>query len=82
VLAYPSGAVPELVTDGVTGFLCSDVASLCNRVIQAATIDRAVCRQRVKDRFSVRTMTDAYELAYQNVLAPPEPAQDDCIRLG
>ncbi len=71
VLAYPSGAAPELVVDGVTGFLCPDVDALCDRVNRVATLDRTACRQHVQTRFSVQAMTDAYERAYQWTIASP-----------
>ncbi|MGH2461339.1 MAG: glycosyltransferase family 4 protein [Chloroflexota bacterium] len=69
VLAYPSGAAPELVDDGVTGFLCADVDSLVDRVTRVPAIDRRACRESAERRFSVGAMADAYERAYQAVLA-------------
>lgn len=70
VISYPSGAAPELVDDGVTGFLCPDVDAMAQHVAQIVSIDRMSCRCRVEKDFSVGAMTDAYEQAYQNALAP------------
>lgn len=69
VLVYPLGAAPELVLDGVTGFHCTDVATMADRVAQVTTLDRIACRQWTETEFSVHAMVDAYERAYQNVIA-------------
>jgi len=69
VLAYPSGAAPEVIEDGVTGFLCADVDSMADCVSRASTIDRQSCRATAERRFSVEAMVDAYEQVYRVVLA-------------
>ncbi len=69
VLAYPSGAAPELVDDGVTGFLCADVDSMVLRVPRVGAIDRNTCRSTAMRRFSVDAMADSYEHIYHDVLA-------------
>ena len=71
VVAYLAGAAPELVVDGVTGFLCSDVPAMVDRVTRVAALDRFACRRRVETHFSVHTMADAYERAFQSVVASP-----------
>ncbi len=68
VLAYPAGAAPEIVVDGVTGFLCADVSALCARVNLVSTLDRAACRAHVQTRFSIPAMVDAYERAYERTV--------------
>src|SRR5579884_2151201 len=65
VLAYPAGAAPEIVVDGVTGFLCPDVDSLCSQVNRVSALERAACRRHVQSRFSIPVMVDAYERAYE-----------------
>jgi glycosyltransferase involved in cell wall biosynthesis len=64
VLAFPYGAAPEIVDDGVTGFVCRDAASMVARVGSIDELDRANCRRRVAERFSDQLMTDAYEACY------------------
>lgn len=52
VLAYPEGAVPEVVEDGVTGFLCRGVAEMADAIGQAGALDRGRCRAAVEGYFS------------------------------
>jgi len=69
VLAYPRGAVPEVVADGVTGYLCRDEEEMAARVADLDRVDRRACREHVLARFSVARMVDGYEEAYRRVLA-------------
>jgi glycosyltransferase involved in cell wall biosynthesis len=61
VVATPRGAVPEVVEDGVTGFIRPDHDGLVDAVGRLGEIDRARCRAHVEERFSVARMTDDYE---------------------
>jgi glycosyltransferase involved in cell wall biosynthesis len=61
VLATPCGSVPEVVRDGVTGFVRADVDALAACVARLDEIDRAACRAHVAGRFSADAMADAYE---------------------
>jgi glycosyltransferase involved in cell wall biosynthesis len=56
VLAFPEGAVPEVIEDGRTGFLCRDVADMAETIGKIGQIDRAVCRQAVEGYFSTGRM--------------------------
>ncbi len=76
VLARPCGAAPEILEDGVTGFLHSDVRELARRVRDVAALDRARCRRRVEERFSLRRMTEDYIHAYRH-LVEFAPARSD-----
>jgi glycosyltransferase involved in cell wall biosynthesis len=68
VLTLYNGAAPEVVDDGVTGFLCADAEAMAARVSDVAMIDRQSCRQHVEQLFSDRAMTDAYEACYRELL--------------
>ncbi|MEA3078335.1 MAG: hypothetical protein QOF60_3243 [Actinomycetota bacterium] len=56
VLAFPEGAVPEVIEDGRTGFLCHDVADMAEAVGKIGQIDRTACRQVVEGYFSTERM--------------------------
>jgi glycosyltransferase involved in cell wall biosynthesis len=56
VLAYPEGAVPEVIEDGKTGFLCRDVADLSESIGRVDQLDRADCRAAVEGYFSADRM--------------------------
>jgi len=67
VVARPAGSVPEIVEDGVTGYLGETVGELARAVKRIDLIDRATCRRRAEERFSVGRMTDDYEAIYRSV---------------
>ncbi len=79
VLGANMGSVPEIVIDGVTGFICDDVIEAAERVPQLATLDRAACRRRVETTFTVEKMIDRYVDAYEAALRqqlPPAPSEE------
>jgi glycosyltransferase involved in cell wall biosynthesis len=52
VVTTPCGAAPEIVDDGVTGFVRGDEPSLARALGEVAHLDRDRCRRAVKERFS------------------------------
>lgn len=56
VLTRPLGAAPELLRDGVTGFLRNTVEELAQAVAWLPQIDRAACRREALARFDLRRM--------------------------
>jgi glycosyltransferase involved in cell wall biosynthesis len=71
VIAFPGGAVDEVVADGVTGLLCRTrtVEEMVAAVRQIEQLDRAACRRRVERYFSSRVMAERYEAVYRQVVA-------------
>jgi glycosyltransferase involved in cell wall biosynthesis len=69
VIGYRRGSVPEVVTDGVTGYLCSDVATAAEAVGRLAAIDRAGVRGECERRFGDAAIVAAYEALYASVVA-------------
>jgi Glycosyltransferase len=69
VVALRGGAVPEVVVDGVTGFVCDDPAQLPDALRRLPEIDPAACRQRVVDHFDVDRLGAGYEAAYRRILS-------------
>ncbi len=70
VIGYARGGLIEVVEDGTTGFLVrqGDRAAAVDAVARLATLDRAACRARVEQRFSLTAMLDAYEALYEDLL--------------
>ena len=62
------GSVPEVIRDGVNGFIRDDVAGMAQAVLRIADIDRRACRACVEERFSAARMADGYEAAYAQVV--------------
>ncbi len=61
VIAYPNGALPEIVKDGVNGYLVNTVSEMAQKIREIGAIDRAVCRKHVEDHFSIEKMIDGLE---------------------
>ena len=68
VIAIRRGSMPELIEDGVTGFLVDDIDQAIAAVGRLDEIDRAACRAAVARRFSVERMADAYIALYRRIL--------------
>ncbi|MEU8202761.1 glycosyltransferase family 4 protein [Streptosporangium sp. NPDC049046] len=69
VVALCRGAVPEVVVDGVTGFIRSDPSELPAAIEAADTLDPRACRVRVERFFGVEAMARAYEAIYRRTIA-------------
>jgi glycosyltransferase involved in cell wall biosynthesis len=70
VIARPTGALPELVRDGIDGFFGDDVRAMAFRVDRVEDLDRQAIRDSVLERFSVERMTDGYEAIYRERVEP------------
>lgn len=69
VIAMDLGSCREVILDGQTGFLVNDVDGAVNALLRLNEIDRAACRRRVQECFSIETMVRAYEQVYQMIFA-------------
>ena len=69
VLTTHFGAAPEIVEDGVVGFVRSDEAGLVDALARVHEIDRTACRRHVKQRFSVERMVDKHVALYEEAIA-------------
>jgi glycosyltransferase involved in cell wall biosynthesis len=61
------GSCREVIKDGQTGFLVNNVNEAVRAVERVSEIDRIVCRQRIRQCFSVETMVEAYERVYSTI---------------
>jgi len=68
VIAFNRGSMPELIDDGVTGFLVDTVEEAVAAIARIDEIDRAACRRAVAERFSVERMADDYIALYERLL--------------
>jgi len=68
VLAFGEGSVPELIEDGVTGFIRKTEDELVEAVGHITELDRARCRAEAERRFSPSAMVDAYERVYAQLV--------------
>ncbi len=68
VIAMRRGAAPEVVEDGVTGFIVDTVEEMAEAVGRVDDIDSARCREHVEQHFDVPRMADDYLAAYERVM--------------
>lgn len=68
VIAYPCGSVPEIVENGVNGFVVDNLDAAVRAVADAARLNRALCRSLFEERFSVTRMAENYLRIYERLL--------------
>ncbi len=68
VIARPCGSVPEVIRDGVTGFIASTVEGLAEAVRRISTIARQACRAEFEARFTADMMAANYERLYYRLI--------------
>ncbi|MBI2023147.1 glycosyltransferase family 4 protein [Candidatus Giovannonibacteria bacterium] len=68
VIAFANGSAPELIVNGKTGFLVSDVDGMIDAVGKVDRISRSECRRHALENFSAQKMADKYEKIYYQML--------------
>ncbi len=76
VIAFPRGAAPEIVDEGLTGFLVDGADEMAAVLARLRSFDRAACRRRAQARFRAARMVHEYERIYRDAAAawPHAPA--------
>src|SRR5207248_8387727 len=73
VIAYNRGSVPEIVEDGVTGFVVEDELSAISAVHRLSHISRETVRRRFEERFTAARMAKDYLAVYRGLANPVAP---------
>jgi glycosyltransferase involved in cell wall biosynthesis len=69
VVAFPSGALPEIIEDGKTGFIVRDTEEMAEAIQRIEEIDPQLCRNAVLKRFSLQRMVCRYFSVYARLAA-------------
>jgi glycosyltransferase involved in cell wall biosynthesis len=64
VIAFPSGALREIVEHGKTGFLVDDVSEMAEAIRSVDSLHPEACRQAARERFSADRMLQQYVAMY------------------
>jgi glycosyltransferase involved in cell wall biosynthesis len=67
VIGLRRGAVPEVVRDGVTGFVCDAMPEFITAIGRIDELDRRACRTSVEESYSDDAVVEAYLAVYQAV---------------
>jgi glycosyltransferase involved in cell wall biosynthesis len=73
VIAFNRGSVPEVIDEGVTGFVVEDETSAVAAVSQLANVSRQGVRQRFDERFTARRMATDYLEVYRELADQASP---------
>jgi len=65
VIAFRHGSVPEVMIDGVTGFIVTNLEEALEAVDQIETIDRRACRRHFENHFTDQHMAEGYLQIYE-----------------
>jgi glycosyltransferase involved in cell wall biosynthesis len=74
VIAMNRGSIPEIIQNGVTGYVVEDVEGMISAVEGIGNIDRSACRTHALENFSPEKMADGYEEMYAKMLERSETA--------
>lgn len=68
VIATNHGSVPEIIENGVNGFIANSISELAYSVRMSPALDRTTCRKIAEERFSQEIMTRRHVETYQKVI--------------
>jgi len=75
-IAFRCGSVPEVITDGLSGFIVDNMDDAVRATKQAGTLDRAACRAEFMKRFSAPIMARQYVKVYESMVAAKSGAPE------
>jgi len=65
VIAFRCGSVPEVIDEGVTGYVVDDLTAAVERIERVRELDRGACRAAFEKRFSAARMARDYCAVYE-----------------
>ena len=80
IIAFGRGSVPEIIEDGVTGFIVDDIESAVAAVPLAVRLDRRAIRRRFEERFTGERMARDYLALYARVPSHQAARRETPIR--
>jgi glycosyltransferase involved in cell wall biosynthesis len=69
IIAWRRGSVPEIIEDGVTGFIVENEEEAIEAIERVPDLDRRRVRAAFERRFTARQMAECYRRSFQKVLA-------------
>jgi glycosyltransferase involved in cell wall biosynthesis len=75
VIAFRRGSVPEIIDEGITGFVVENEAEALNAIGRIGQLDRHKIRETFERRFTARRMAEDYVRCYRNLIENSRPAR-------
>ena len=60
VIGFKRGSVPEVIDEGITGFIVETFEEMCSSVLKIAQINRLNCRHHAQQKFDVPVIANKY----------------------
>ena len=76
MIAYHGGSVDEVIDDGITGFVVSDIESAVRAVDRVEEISRPACRRAFESKFTSTRMADDYMKIYSRLARSTNGVED------
>jgi glycosyltransferase involved in cell wall biosynthesis len=70
-----NGSVPEVIDEGVTGFIVRNEDEAVAAVARLGSLSRAEIRRTFEQRFTAQRMAEDYAALYRRLIAGHQPAQ-------
>jgi glycosyltransferase involved in cell wall biosynthesis len=70
VIAFNRGSVPEIITNGKTGYIVENIDEAVTALQRIHEINRTECRRTFDNRFSAATMAKNYLKLYEKLVRP------------
>ena len=74
MFAYRRGSIPEIIEDGVTGFICDSLDEMVAKIDRLPLIKRQRCRESFQARFTAERMVKDYLAVYERMATVPARA--------
>jgi glycosyltransferase involved in cell wall biosynthesis len=75
IIAWRIGSVPEVIDEGVTGFIVDSIEAAVSAVGTVRNLNRLAVRQRFEARFTSTQMAKSYLEVYERLLSGRKPSQ-------
>jgi glycosyltransferase involved in cell wall biosynthesis len=73
VIAFNRGSAPEVIEDGLTGYIVEDEMSAIGAVRKLQRLSRSAIRKRFEERFTARRMAEQYLATYRQLIEKTSP---------
>jgi glycosyltransferase involved in cell wall biosynthesis len=82
IIAYDRGSVPEVMENGVTGFIVNEIEQAVEAVGRVRDLSRSGCREVFEKRFTARRMASDYVDAFEHLVGSPMRSVEQSLKVS